>query len=1063
MLIILAISGCDRFSNQYNQQLADCDMTTESLGPSGVLYKLKLPDESIPASNSISVYSVSDTASLKLPVTVNNRLCFAVDRDKHKTIIVQSGELGVLSRISDEKSSWVETLVLNRLDESDFQLLCTNRIASSWTEATPTFLHLPATINWPGVLSELVLKHTNSEQEIHLAAPLSWRWNEHRQIDPVVGSVEVPDGHYSVRLHVRDWSGRIVVSRESCSFTVDGTPPVMNIDNEPIVLKPKDRLALEQVPGSLVRFCLLDSQWSEVCDHLDDFSFFAEPLEIPVGEEKIIAIYYEDAAGNQTPVVHKSIILDTTPPEVKASFTNIGLEQFPRFITKFNTEYSLLISYADDTASRDELQANSLCQVEFTDPAGELISSPKLARCSSEFCLGQDLGLPTRCQDELKFTVLNEETLLNSRMRVTISTHDQVGRETKKTLSVWYLRDAIYEWNAFENTVGLDFLERTGLTPPNEPVYGMTFTETDAWMALKYRIVSMDRQFPFHQSFQYQRWYTDIEGIVFDDHGNIWMDVRTPGFATGGFETVFFSTKEEKFYDSSRINLIDTNVKLSPGRIIAFDQDLRWLAFNGSKLVDVNLPPLDDTPYCLIEASPQTLVACGTLGLTRLDRSLPDTMWRSDPEDIILANQEIRFLLKDPSSTLWAATRSGEVFSISPGTTWKLALDIEGELTGLNATSTGDIWVAMRDGALWYRLSSENEFHHLVAKDIGKPFNEINTINVDANDKVWLGTNRGSMKRDGCDWFSLTPDTVDWFPDGFSMNSKADLPISIIQSPEDGVVWMAFSGGGMVQISEDSRKIYDTNKGLSELTLNAISLSPDKGLLVGTDAGVFRYDPNTDRFVVDGLPLEKIKKLIFDPITGKPIAVNADGKTWTWALDGWTDFAPTLPEEAQSMLFVTSVEVESRSQFLFCDNNHPVLIDSATSKVQRLPQLTESTPCQSATFSSWNQTLVAGTSEGWFRLVSPDHWTSISSLTDSKYAFIGGDDKRMWFLSGTGSQSHLIEVDDQQILRHGGVFNDFIFAYGPYQISHDNSHRVWVGLPNGIGIENPLCQIRKRR
>lgn len=202
--------------------------------------------------------------------------------------------------------------------------------------------------------------------------------------------------------------------------------------------------------------------------------------------------------------------------------------------------------------------------------------------------------------------------------------------------------------------------------------------------------------------------------------------------------------------------------------------------------------------------------------------------------------------------TIWIATQSTGMISIDPNSleitvlpppTSLDSVDHAPLITKVLASNDGYVWATtLESGVLKYNPAalSWSQFIHDEIMIDSISSNKILNIYQDRDDSVWIATVEGLnlFMPDGQNFTRFTSD---------NSGLPEDLIFSVYQSRE-GQYWVGTLYGLAVGMKGVFKKFDTTIGGLSSNSVNAFGETGDGSLWVGTDSGLNRLRPETERF-----------------------------------------------------------------------------------------------------------------------------------------------------------------------------------------------------------------------
>lgn len=275
-------------------------------------------------------------------------------------------------------------------------------------------------------------------------------------------------------------------------------------------------------------------------------------------------------------------------------------------------------------------------------------------------------------------------------------------------------------------------------------------------------------------------------------------------------------------------------------------------------------------------------------------------------ETIRLENDDIYTMMFDSRGNLWVGTWGGGVYVVDPDTGERASI-VAGEDTRPTSLShnvayslledeSGIVWVGTNGGGVNTYVPWENRFETFV-HDRADPSSvapgKVETIHVDRDGTVWVGVYNGGLNRydperdgfrryrsDEADPASLSHDIVNevmrdsrgrlWIGTNVGLNrylpqtdrferilaSEGELPedtiFEITEAP-DGTLWLGTNTSGVVVYDPADGRYRvidhrpDDPESLSDNLVRSITFDDRGNVWVGTNQGLNRLDPDTDR------------------------------------------------------------------------------------------------------------------------------------------------------------------------------------------------------------------------
>lgn len=312
--------------------------------------------------------------------------------------------------------------------------------------------------------------------------------------------------------------------------------------------------------------------------------------------------------------------------------------------------------------------------------------------------------------------------------------------------------------------------------------------------------------------------------LLFDREGNLWVGTFNGGVNVHRATVSPIAANRE--YARERL--------LGLRSVLATTQDARgevWMGTDGSGLFNLQLTgstiQIDPFEY------PESLFA------VRVITSLAVT---NDEKFWIGTYGEGLFLLDKQSKRYQQYTHNGEQKgSISHNNVWDLVVD-----------SLGGLWVGTLGGGLNYLAPGESRFVQLeqLIPEGGRPLSGVQIVDMLLDESgrfLWVATENEGLNR-----IDLRTLTVTWY------QQKADDPQALSSNRlrclfEDlqGNIWIGTEYAGINKISPVSGNItrYDRQDGLPSDMINSIIQDQSGYLWISTQAGITRWDQQTNSFI----------------------------------------------------------------------------------------------------------------------------------------------------------------------------------------------------------------------
>jgi ligand-binding sensor domain-containing protein/serine phosphatase RsbU (regulator of sigma subunit) len=256
------------------------------------------------------------------------------------------------------------------------------------------------------------------------------------------------------------------------------------------------------------------------------------------------------------------------------------------------------------------------------------------------------------------------------------------------------------------------------------------------------------------------------------------------------------------------------------------------------------------------------------------------------------------------------------------------------------------IFGTTKNGILWIKNNAIN----LINAEKGLPGNQVNSIYIDAENKIWVGTQNGLAKIDnglivdisksnavfesgvnsitsddnGTIWVGTNQGIVGYLNDSVViLNEENGLKyprVNSVLTDNYSNLWIGTMGGGLYQykikpqsFSSQQVKHYLTDDVLVSDNIYSLAIYHDTILIIGTDKGA-----NKIHFIPDSLPV--IKSIFsYNNSNGfynqecnlNAVIVDEEGNIWFGTKTGLTCFDPARekPVQEKPKIFLTGLEV----------------------------------------------------------------------------------------------------------------------------------------------------------
>ena len=226
-------------------------------------------------------------------------------------------------------------------------------------------------------------------------------------------------------------------------------------------------------------------------------------------------------------------------------------------------------------------------------------------------------------------------------------------------------------------------------------------------------------------------------------------------------------------------------------------------------------------------------------GLVRYDGSSL-RVWEHDPEQPgSLPGNEIETLLVDPLDRVWVGINGKGLARLDADRERFKTFD------AVNGPCLGQFWtLAYADDALWIGTSTHGVcrfgedgsvrfFQHDPAQTGGLPNNTIFSSLVDAQGRLWIGTESGLARWNGHDFEAVAPDVL------------GRLSVLRLSRDPDGSIWVGSQNDGLYRVDAQDRVSRPRWRDSARLRSALVLADRQGGYWAGTSDGLLRGDAGT--------------------------------------------------------------------------------------------------------------------------------------------------------------------------------------------------------------------------
>lgn len=311
--------------------------------------------------------------------------------------------------------------------------------------------------------------------------------------------------------------------------------------------------------------------------------------------------------------------------------------------------------------------------------------------------------------------------------------------------------------------------------------------------------------------------------LLFDREGNLWVGTFNGGVNV--HRATVSPIAANRAYARERL--------LGLRSVLAMAQDARgevWMGTDGSGLFNLTLSgrtiQIDPFEY------PDSLFAARVI--TSLAVTNDEKFW-------IGTYGEGLFLLDKQSKRYQQYTHNSEKGSISHNNVWDLVVD-----------SLGGLWVGTLGGGLNYLAPGESHFLRLeeMIPEGGKVLSGVQIVDMllDQSGRfLWVATENEGLNR-----IDLRTTTVTWYQQkADDLQTLSSNRLRCLYEDFQGNIWIGTEYAGINKISPLSGNItrYDRQDGLPSDMINSIIQDQSGYLWISTQAGITRWDQQTNSFI----------------------------------------------------------------------------------------------------------------------------------------------------------------------------------------------------------------------
>jgi ligand-binding sensor domain-containing protein/serine phosphatase RsbU (regulator of sigma subunit) len=289
-----------------------------------------------------------------------------------------------------------------------------------------------------------------------------------------------------------------------------------------------------------------------------------------------------------------------------------------------------------------------------------------------------------------------------------------------------------------------------------------------------------------------------------------------------------------------------------------------------------------------------------------------------------LPKDKVTTIYSADGKDLWIGTRENGVFRMETANDRILKYPIEnGELENSITSITGkgeEVWIGTRKG-LWNVDLGTNRKRLYSISQGGLPHNDINSLFIDRNGKLWVST-RGSV-------LAYIQDEKVF---KLSINSRSgNLTLGPLTEDSDFRIWVGSNGNGIFKIQSDSIVNLTVKEGLVSDYCYSLICDDHKNIWVGHKGGLSKIR-TTDLLIkpiqhIEGMP----DSLLFN---SNAITKDQTGKIWLGSDRGMVSYDPSIesPHIQPPVLGITSIKINNEEKdisdkLILSPGNYKIRID----------------------------------------------------------------------------------------------------------------------------------------
>jgi ligand-binding sensor domain-containing protein/signal transduction histidine kinase len=282
------------------------------------------------------------------------------------------------------------------------------------------------------------------------------------------------------------------------------------------------------------------------------------------------------------------------------------------------------------------------------------------------------------------------------------------------------------------------------------------------------------------------------------------------------------------------------------------------------------------------------------------------------PEGRMGTTNFVRGVLADRDDSIWVGTDHSGLFHLEADGILRRVLDVTRQIAALYQDRNGLLWAGIQgdlkcwDGNAWRSFRESSDLSQ----------ENVRAIADDAQGNIWLGTERGGLKRlnpkDG-GVIAVQP------PDGPPIRN-----VSALYEDGDGVLWIGTAGRGLARLQSGEWKRFTKAEGLISDSITYLIEDAEGYLWIGSNAGLMRVKKQAlNDFVGGSIACRTYGRQDGLPTTEsagdtQPAACRGrDGRLYFPTIDGLASVDPAklTPNTNPPPVVIESAQVDQQEQW----------------------------------------------------------------------------------------------------------------------------------------------------